>query len=144
MKVKSESEMKSLSCVRLFVTLWTVAHQAPLFMGFSRQEYWSGVPFRWKHGTIKFFSWAHIVSQVFFFFFKYFIHVVLTGHIDCMAEWVFRPKCVVPKFIVLNHHVLLFSFSELRVNLRHCSFQVMPIPHLVYHNSRILWPRKWM
>ena len=30
------------SCVRLFVTLWTVARQAPLFMGFSRQEYWSG------------------------------------------------------------------------------------------------------
>ena len=31
-----------LSRVRLFVTRWTVAHQAPLFMGFSRQEYWSG------------------------------------------------------------------------------------------------------
>ena len=28
-----------------FVTPWTVAHQAPLSMGFSRQEYWSGVPF---------------------------------------------------------------------------------------------------
>ena len=37
--------MKSLSCVQLFVTLWTVAHQAPLSMGFSRQEYWSGLPF---------------------------------------------------------------------------------------------------
>ena len=34
-----------LSRVRLFVTLWTVAHQAPLSMGFSRQEYWSGLPF---------------------------------------------------------------------------------------------------
>ena len=36
-----------LSCfsrVRLFVTVWTVAHQAPLSMGFSRQEYWSGLP----------------------------------------------------------------------------------------------------
>ena len=29
----------------LFATLWTVAHQAPLSMGFSRQEYWSGLPF---------------------------------------------------------------------------------------------------
>ena len=37
--------MKSLSCVRLFVTPWTVACQAPLSMGFSRQEYWSGLPF---------------------------------------------------------------------------------------------------
>ena len=36
--------MKSLSHVRLFVTPWTVAYQAPLSMGFSRQEYWSGVP----------------------------------------------------------------------------------------------------
>ena len=33
-----------LSCVLLFVTLWTAAHQAPLSMGFSRQEYWSGLP----------------------------------------------------------------------------------------------------
>ena len=31
--------------VRLFVTLWTVAHQAPPSMQFSRQEYWSGLPF---------------------------------------------------------------------------------------------------
>ena len=37
-----------LSCfnrVQLCATLWTVAHQAPLSMGFSRQEYWSGLPF---------------------------------------------------------------------------------------------------
>ena len=34
-----------LSLVRLFATPWTVVHQAPLFMGFSRQEYWSGLPF---------------------------------------------------------------------------------------------------
>ena len=32
------------SRVQLFVTLWTVAHQAPMSMGFSRQEYWSGLP----------------------------------------------------------------------------------------------------
>ena len=31
--------------VRLFATLWTVAHQAPLSVGFSRQEYWSGLLF---------------------------------------------------------------------------------------------------
>ena len=37
--------VKSLSHVRLFVTLWTVGHQAPLSMGFPRQEYWSGFPF---------------------------------------------------------------------------------------------------
>ena len=37
--------MKSLSRVRLFVTPWTVASQAPPSMGFSRQECWSGLPF---------------------------------------------------------------------------------------------------
>ena len=43
--VYKESEVKSLSRVRLFVTLWTIARQAPPSMGFSRQEYWSGLPF---------------------------------------------------------------------------------------------------
>ena len=38
-------KVKSLSGVRLFVTPWTVAYQAPPSMGFSRQEYWSGLPF---------------------------------------------------------------------------------------------------
>ena len=37
--------LKSLSHVRLFATLWTVAHQAPQSMEFFRQEYWSGLPF---------------------------------------------------------------------------------------------------
>ena len=35
---------KSLSCVRLFATPWTAAHQVPLSMGLSRREYWSGLP----------------------------------------------------------------------------------------------------
>ena len=37
--------VKSLSRVRLFATPWTVACQAPLSIGFSRQEYWNGLPF---------------------------------------------------------------------------------------------------
>ena len=37
--------MKSLSRVQLFVIPWTVAYQAPPSMGFSRREYWSGLPF---------------------------------------------------------------------------------------------------
>ena len=42
MKVKSESEVTQ-SCLTLGDP-WTAAHQAPLYMGFSRQEYWSGLP----------------------------------------------------------------------------------------------------
>ena len=37
--------LSHLSHVQLFETPWTTAHQAPLSMGFSRQEYWSGLPF---------------------------------------------------------------------------------------------------
>ena len=36
--------LSHFSCVPLFVNLWTVACQAPLSMGFSSQEYWSGLP----------------------------------------------------------------------------------------------------
>ena len=42
MKVK---KVKALSRVQLFATLWAVAYQASLSMGFFTQEYWSGLPF---------------------------------------------------------------------------------------------------
>ena len=51
---KWKVEVKSLSCVRLLATPWTATYQAPPSMGFSRQEYWSGVPLPsptklWQH-----------------------------------------------------------------------------------------------
>ena len=42
---KTQVKVKSLSRVRLFATPWTVAYQSPQSMEFSRQEYWSGLPF---------------------------------------------------------------------------------------------------
>ena len=61
--------MKSLSCVRLLATSWTEAHQAPLSMGFSRQEYWSGVPlpslmYPFRTSLIKFTDDKILVSSV--------------------------------------------------------------------------------
>ena len=44
-RVRVRACVHSLSHVQLFVTLWTVASQAPLSLGFSQQEYWSGLPF---------------------------------------------------------------------------------------------------
>ena len=41
---KWKVKVKSLSCVQLLATPWTAAYQTPPSMGFSRQEYWSGVP----------------------------------------------------------------------------------------------------
>ena len=55
------SEVKLLSHVWLFATLWTVAHQAPPSMGSSRQEYWSGLPLPsrlWKLAILKSIGWA--------------------------------------------------------------------------------------
>jgi len=43
--LKKKKRVKSLNGAQLFATPWTVACQAPLFMGFSRQEYWRGLPF---------------------------------------------------------------------------------------------------
>ena len=43
--VGQERKVKALSRVQLFATPWTAAYQAPLSMGFSREEYWSGLPF---------------------------------------------------------------------------------------------------
>ena len=44
---------KLLSHVLLFLTLWTVAHQAPLSMEFSRHEYWSGLPYPSPGGSLQ-------------------------------------------------------------------------------------------
>ena len=43
-KKKKVEELKLLNCIQLFVTLWIVSCQAPLSMGFLRQDYWSGLP----------------------------------------------------------------------------------------------------
>ena len=50
--------VKLLSHVWLFATLWTAAHKAPLFMGFSRQEYWTGLPFPSSRGSSWPKSWT--------------------------------------------------------------------------------------
>ena len=44
MREKGMCVLSRFSCVQLFVTLWTIARQTSLSMGFSRQEYWSGLP----------------------------------------------------------------------------------------------------
>ena len=56
---KWKVKVKSLSHVRLFATPWTAAHQAPPSMGFSRQEYWSGVPLDccWQSSMCLYFKW---------------------------------------------------------------------------------------
>ena len=42
---RRKAKVLGLGCVRLFMTTWTIARQAALSMGFSREEHWSGLPF---------------------------------------------------------------------------------------------------
>ena len=51
---KWKVKVKLFSCFRLFATPWIAAHQAPPSMGFSRQEYWSGVPLPSPNNTLRF------------------------------------------------------------------------------------------
>ena len=60
--------VKSLSLVRLFVTPWTIAHQAPPSMEFFRHEYWSGLPFPSPGGSSRPRDWtwvSHIAGRRF-------------------------------------------------------------------------------
>ena len=59
---KWKVKVKSLSLVRLFETPWTAAYQAPPSMGFSRQEYWNGVPLPSPLLACNSFWYADLVS----------------------------------------------------------------------------------
>ena len=69
-KYKKERKVKSLSRVRLFATPWTAAYQAPPSMGFSRQEYWNGLPFPSPKHMFK--LWL-LISYFYLFIFSYLI-----------------------------------------------------------------------
>ena len=70
-------KVKSLSRVQLFATLWTAAHQAPPSMGFSRQEYWSGVPSPSLYYVLHIHNYCFIFMNWPFAFIKCFLSVII-------------------------------------------------------------------
>ena len=69
--MKGKVKVKSLSCVWPSATPWTAAYQAPPSMGFSRQEYWSGVPLpSCYHSLIKTSSGSYSGYQISSYFFR--------------------------------------------------------------------------
>ena len=60
---KWKVKVKSLSRVWLLVTPWTAAYQAPPSMGFSRQEYWSGLPFPFAVHESEKWKWSRSVGS---------------------------------------------------------------------------------
>ena len=63
-RYKAKVKVKSLSHVWLFVTPWTAAYQASRSMGFSRQEYWSGVPLPSPKRYAELGKWSELVTSV--------------------------------------------------------------------------------
>ena len=68
-------KVKSLSRVRLLATPWTAAHQAPPSMGFSRQEYWSGLPLPSPCYALGVCNCFLLFKSEFFFFLR-FVHLL--------------------------------------------------------------------
>ena len=87
-------KVKSLSCVQLFATPWTAAYPAPPSMGFSRQEYWSGVP---------------LPSPSFMCYQSYFLKFIFNWRIIglqccvafCYTTWISHGYTYVPSFLDL-------------------------------------------
>ena len=99
---KWKVKVKSLSCVRLFATPWTAAYQAPLSMGFSRQEYWSGVPLPSKAALI----WAQVAEKDF-----------SEMNSDSLLQTTI-PRVFVFSFLLL----VFFSFADMVFSLRSTGF----------------------
>ena len=91
---KWKVKVKSLSCVRLLATPWTATFQAPLSMGFSRQEYWSGVPLP--------SSFMLSSQKLLIIFFK---------------VWIGKPKTNITYFIIQSRKGLSDNGWSLLVNL---------------------------
>ena len=108
-------KVKSLSPVQLFSTPWTVAYQAPQSMEFSRQEYWSGLPFPSPYigvfmvSGLKFKPLIHLEFFFFFFFFyklggnvliSFFYMQLSTFSSSVMEEIVFYSLHILAYFVV--------------------------------------------
>ena len=86
---KWKVKVKSLSCAQLLVTPWTAAYQAPPSTGFSRQEYWSGVPLPSPCIHIKIHKYPYV-----YIFFKLYIHITCNS--------ILRLKKFFPSFSIFH------------------------------------------
>ena len=84
--------VKSLSCVQLLATPWTVAYQAPLSMGFPRQEYWSGLPFPSPHSR---FLLAIYLDRLVCIFQPQSLSVPLPFHLSLLVTLSLFATCVI-------------------------------------------------
>ena len=122
---KWKVKVKSLSTVWLLATPWTAAHQAPPSMGFSRQEYWSGLPFRsptsvWVTG---FSVWIFVDITLFYlfcYFIKYIKSEIWKWYIFLIPiSWFLTIWLTVSAGKFINYKQLFYAEAFLREKKRH-------------------------
>ena len=120
---KWKGKVKSLSRVRLLVTPWTAAYQAPLAMGFSRQEYWSGVPLpsSLSHSIVFLYFFALIAEEGFLISPCYSLELCIQMGISllfffCFTSLLFTPICKASS----DNHFAFFAFLFLGDGLVPC------------------------
>ena len=104
---KWKVKVKSLSCVQLLATPWTAAYQAPLSMGFSRQEYWSGVPLDSKSSPIPQFKSINSSVRMFLYT-PNLTSVMTTGETIALTRRTFVSKVMSLLFNMLPRLVIAF------------------------------------
>ena len=132
--------LSRFSCVRLCATPWTAAHQAPLSLGSSRQEHWSGLPLPSPlqphichfHVSVCFF--------VFFFFISYDFCLVLPS--DDLANTFILPTEIFKPFVLkvcFFFLICVLSTVQWRYNFRNWKY-VQTQPSKCYGSSLGVWP----
>ena len=114
-------KVKSLSRVRLFATPWTAAHQAPLSMGFSRQEYWSGVPLYFPNSL-----WMASGSSVSCFISDFGDLFILSLYLSILLKVYQFYWCL------LKYHIFILLISPLLLCFKFCWFLLYIISLLCF------------
>ena len=142
--------LRCLSHIQLFVTPWTIAHQAPLFMGFSRQEYWSRLPFP-PPGDLPNPDFKPVSSTLAGGFFTYFL--LLNAGKPCFLpekshqesptytinKYLLLNYNLIENFLALEHEVWLYTVLRLRLSLhyfRECSDPTVFFLNLLISSGR--------
>ena len=132
---KWKVKVKSLSCVQLLATPWTTAYQAPPSMGFSKQEYWSGVPLPSPIGkTINLTKWTFsgkVMSLLFNILFRFVIGFPPRSN-HLLISWLQSQSTVIlePSNPVLNEKIFWMIFSSKKM----CKWQAdEKMLNSVYH-----------